>query len=236
MELHSREPLILEFNGLPGSGKTTITNKILEINDGGTVKYITTYNKNFLSSYLKSSWFNYGCLQFNRVLSPFLSAYNYHKTSLRDDRLLLLYFFRQYYNYIHSGKYEILIVDQGIIQALLSVAHNSLIKDLALLGSIVEFLADKGVRFIRVNCISNVLLSDIRVKQRPSNHSRLDLMQEEDLRQTLNIQAKNLEMIRECFNRHPFYKELMVSVDTEKSIEDNALFINNIVDDIVTNR
>lgn len=225
----SKSPVILEFNGLPGSGKSTICKRMLEMPDLFNNSLSTSYKHTFLDKYLKTVWLNHNCISFYIASRRYINNFQGNVKNERRDDLLLMYFFRMYSSFLEYSSSKVLLIDQGIVQCLLSVSHNQSISENDSLNRIVSFLQKKDIRFIRVNCKSDVKLSKNRIHSRPTNLSRLDLMDESIVETTLQVQSDNLSIIRNSFDSNPFFKGLSVDVDTFLPPEDNAAIISEYV-------
>lgn len=225
----SKSPIILEFNGLPGSGKSTICSKMLEMPELFNNPLCTSFIHTYLDKFLRTVWLNYNCISLHNASRNYINSYLRNKNSKRSDDLLLMFFFRMYSNFLKYGRSKILLIDQGIIQCLLSVPLNQPISEIEHVNKIVYFLQKKGIRFIRVNCKTDIQLSNNRIHSRPTNLSRLDLMDDSKIETTLQIQSDNLSKIRNSFDCNPFFIGLSIDVDTFLPPEDNAAIISEYI-------
>ena len=223
----NKKSIIIEFNGLPGSGKSTICREMLEIPELFNRSLCTTFSYSPIDKYLKTVWLNYNCIRFFFAARGYLNNYPNDDNKSRRNDLLLMYFFRMYLSFLKHENSKILIIDQGLVQGLLSVPYNGLLVETKSIDSIIDFLQNNRVSFFRINCKSDVQLSKDRIHSRPTNLSRLDLMDESIVASTLQVQSDNLSLIRESFRRNPFFKDLEINIDTMLPPKENVAIISN---------
>lgn len=220
MELHCGKPVIVEFNGLPGTGKTTTACQLKQmLNDGGIeCADIFFYGKSLKKSRY-ANWISPSCWRLRNLLNNYIKTFDpsVDKYS-RNDKFLQ--FFRGYRDF-NKFRCGVLLKDQGLIQMLLSIAYLDKIGDTYQIERIAEFL-DKRISFLRVDCAINPIISSHRIIKRKPSGSRLEKITSKDLTDAMNLQADNLEIIRSSFDKLALKNIQVIHLDTKDSVEKNA--------------
>jgi len=223
--------MIIEFNGLPGCGKTTIKttlmNKInqkiksigvsdysaensgklkrLFVKLGRILSIICPFNLNFslkcLKLYFKSS-----------SVTEFLSK------SFYEDLIAVSYIVYLYREY-KKNKNRVLVVDEGIIQVISSAITVKNVKEKYIDDIINDFLALKK-RYMFINYDCDVNLSFERIKKRNRNSAAIDSLEGESLIGYLNKYKLNLNEIRQKVAKNPKYSlNLSAKLPLDQQIE-----------------
>ena len=185
MEISNPKSIIIEFNGLPGSGKTTVA-KILK------KKLEEKYGVEVRSHYERKTWHRnvYSILLCPRYYKLLISINNYSKLFFKKKafvrRLKIANFVREYRNFLSDNNRSVLLIDQGIIQAVISLAHQDKLPSPDSLGDVVCKIGIATLPIVIVNCNLSPEISAERVKTRPSNGCRVEKMDEQDLLDSLN--------------------------------------------------
>ena len=213
---------IIEFNGLPGVGKSTITHYLEELaNKQGIPFYKKYYRYSFehrtISLLLRPLLFS---------LLPSIMLYaNCYRSGMQKNRYIVgfLAYVREYLDFKKDIKNGLLVSDQGIVQDFISIAHDSSIKDLGTVSSILSKLEKRNIRFIRVDC--NLSEVDVlnRLRNRVNGGSRIEKNDDDEVIRLLNIQKRNLELVRQELNKSS--ESFHITIDTSVSPYDNACFI-----------
>lgn len=218
METHTRGPVVIEFNGLPGCGKTTTARALRD-----------TFAESHYSSvfsYYKSSWFRKKIGQLFwyknirlliRLLRLALSQKNFFASL---PGVLAICRYNQMYNMFAQNGEDILIIDQGIVQGFLSMSHTNAIANIILLDKIARHLHFKDLSLIMVNCDISVKESLKRIKERQTNGGRLDKMSFLDLVKALRVQDNNLQIIRSCIMGN--IPLACITINTHDTVKDNV--------------
>jgi len=220
METSSTKPIIIEFFGTPGCGKSTTSNFLKEKLEGRGFKCFRSYYKN--------DFFKNKCVKMFMPLN-FRLLYNLFRFSIKQKKIvetfpgiLAVCQYNQMYR-MFSSKYEgennVLVIDQGIIQGFLSIAHLNNFNNLKDVVAILNTLNISPFQYVVVYC--NVLpeTSMRRLKKRQQQNGRLDKLDGKELFQAICVQYENTKNI---------YKEL-VEYDRLKLLE------INMEDDVIKN-
>jgi len=220
----SNKNLILEFNGLPGSGKTT-NSSVLEAELNKLEIPVVSYS-DFLSNEGKNN-----ILRLTKALLnvPFfitikitLLGFSLKNNDKLWRILTCIYVFEKYilFNKEATG---VLIVDQGIIQGIISLFHlNNHIsrKQERNINSILSFMNKKNV--IIVNSICEVGLVCERLSQRKHNGSRFHDMNSMELEKNLMIQNSLFDKIRNLIIQKNMSQ---ININMESTPYDNYKFV-----------
>ena len=122
--------MIIEFNGLPGTGKTTVANELNKLfqanniccNIYGRIPAVT--KKELISCFIKGGWKIY----FNALFFAKIEGASPDRTRKKIAMLVLAYYLL-FCKHEKSKNEEVLICDQGIFQALISIAHINDVKN-----------------------------------------------------------------------------------------------------------
>ena len=196
METSFKGPLIVEFNGLPGSGKTTLANMLKSKFEALGLPVHTRYYRYPLPKrrYLPLIMPRYYGLLFDiNRLSKTLSS----KKELYI-KLSFINYIQMYRDFITDKKDEIMIVDQGLIQSLISLAYDDIINNVHPLKHLLydSKLFDLPILF--VNCYLEPEESHNRIKTRPLKKGgfRLEYVDDNKILDILRTQENNFNIIR----------------------------------------
>lgn len=187
----------IEFNGLPGCGKSTLSNCLLQEKKGEFYSYsdIACQEKSWLARNLR--WIPY--IRFKRLYHFFMLA-KVSGAKLNASLLKRLYCVERICcTYRCNQSIEgICIVDQGIIQGVLAIVYLNSLKDSAKLKKHFLAIANElrqEVCFINAYISADVCFSRIRTRQ--NGRSRLDEIKDDDqLLEALTIQERNFCLLR----------------------------------------
>lgn len=215
--------IIIEFNGLPATGKTTIANTLVPLLEEDGIQCARLF--------FKHRWQKNGRTVF---LSPklfrLLFLLNRFADSIKPRRNRFthimgeMYHYRSYRDFLHDHKDKrVFIVDQGLIQSIISIAHTDRILDEGALKKVVSYYSANNIEFICVNCKVDPGLSFERIRNRPDNTARMHQIPHEQLLYAMRMQADNFDMVRRCFADK--LNLIVVNIDTELDPSENARII-----------
>lgn len=218
---------IIEFNGLPGTGKTTIANNLIRSLENKGYICIRKYGQGSLLS------FCYRCLRFPSCLRLLYLLIKFQRTlSTRASNwriaLLVIHFYQTYLLFERRKGEAFYIVDQGIIQGIISMAHTNEISNVDLLKSIVSIIS-RNILFWRMDCITNEDISFDRIRSRTPAGSRLEQFDDNDLHEALRIQSINFDIVRKVFSSQETKR--VIELNTEDSIEMNVIRILKLINE-----
>ena len=222
-----QKPLIIEFNGLPGAGKTTVANALQRRLEGMGVSTVTHYYRNIF--HRKPQTLLMAPRYWKLIKASLSFAGLLSKRSYIQRILLMIKFVRMYRHFESDKPADCLLVDQGIIQGIVSIAHNEKLTRSDILENLIGLMHMDAMPLIFVNCnVSNETANE-RILSRPSNGCRVENMTCEERNRTLLIQSNNFYLIRETINEK-YSSVSVVEVDNEEPVENAVdLIINHIL-------
>ena len=225
--------MIIEFNGLPGTGKTTVCKALANRISGKRPVSLRHFPKESrLKRYV--SYFTDGSRTLYRLgvrYSDSLYAGDGDtdvaaRKKNRDLAFRLVKYYQSYRSFYRKASGDaVLLLDEGIIHTLLTVAHGRSITSAEHVDAIFRFLKKKGIEFIGINCLSDTSLSNSRISERGDTGARLDVCDEEERARVLSVQKANLELLRE--RAAEILAPRTVIVDTARGVDENAAFIDD---------
>lgn len=196
MERNISKTIIIELNGCCGCGKSTLTAVLGNMFKDKKIRYITLNN---LLDRNKAKWYH-NLLGKNMELGYKLFRYSYSISPLRFDRKQYFKHVLNIYNAIEQivkeREYDIVLLDEGILQGLSSIAYQDIIRKKRAAGQIINLLyKDKDYYVVNCNLDYEELL--FRINKRKRNAGRIDQFKEaEELESILKSQYKNLSRLR----------------------------------------
>ena len=225
MEKNVEYAKIIEFNGLPGTGKSTIADCLSRIATEKGITVYDSYGRNSITS---------------KLISPLLeiSSYRYIPRLLSLGRLCELnkvrigqiLRFLSYVNCYREFEMEkrdsaLLILDEGIVQSLVSIAYLESFKGKEKdLTELFTQLKKSGIKWYQVNCINEPKLSFDRIIGRGSNLGRFDQMKNEELINALKLQIESFDIVRDVTKKSGVIIDSL-DIDTSLNPEKNAELI-----------
>lgn len=223
----------LEFNGIPGSGKTTLSNSVIENLKAmdypvesyqRVIKKPTRKDLKQLVKYLihlKPSSFRLGYLGMMYLLTNGkLSRENW----LRVVSIIILDDF--YLKKSIENRAEVILVDQGIIQQLVSIIYETELVSDRFVKKIIAHLKKRVPNLYIINVALDVTESFDRLNQRVGNISRIQLLNRKNGIRTLKIQQKNFDIIRGVIRETGFDS---IDINTYADIEENVLLLRDFI-------
>lgn len=214
--------IIVEFNGLPGSGKTTIS-KLLK-------KKLEDSGHSVITQYFRYYWQRY-TIPF--LIIPYCPKL-YKKVRAYSETILpvqkrthmhsFVYFLRMYNQIKKYSKADFALIDQAFIQDSVSLGWLDPMPHSEKYEAIVNELKIRNVEFIRVDCVNNINLSMERIKKRPQIGHFFESINNSQLEEILKIQSNNFDYIRDVFSS-VFDNQTIIEIDTQLSPEINAEII-----------
>lgn len=222
--------MFLDFNGLPGCGKTTLSlylkQKIEE--EGKNALLFQDYIDKHVNSNLNSlKFFLKGIVRL--PIAHFLLFIRFFfslplkapKKIYRCYLLILNYLL--YKNCIKEHNNTVIISEQCIIQEIVSCYYDQSINHKKnLIMSLIKILDDN---YFAINAHISIDLVIQRLQQRENGQSRLDgLHNKNNIISTLRIQDMNISFIRSCMKVNNIN---MIDINMEKPLNENTGVIMN---------
>lgn len=204
--------MILELNGLPGCGKTTLKQEIAAENKDIAVIGVAEFRGKNLSVFLKllliiSRFFiqflpkNFGFYRKCRRLFSNPSAAGHGISSFYEDTISIMYMVYLFHSY-RKFKGSYLLTDEGILQSLASVCTEKKVS-LPALEAVTEQLAALDNSIMLVHCDCSTEESYRRINVRNRNDSAIDKLKGEELKAYLCSYEQQLKVLREkVFKRY----------------------------------
>lgn len=214
--------MIVEFFGLPGSGKSTLS-KVLEEMLCSANQKVTNYSD--FKGQANHGWrilfkaFNISGLKFLTGSILFLSVNRlwFHATLVK--RILWCVSFFTYYR---NKKSDYILMDEGAVQGIISSLYDISPK-YKLFNLLISALPSENIKFIYVD-ISTEEANRRIVKRAQFQHGRCDAIQDKEERmKVLNVQKDNFEKINIVLSRK--YNVLRSSQYSNKELF-NLLYID----------
>lgn len=195
--------LIVELNGLPGCGKSTLQKDLASeylIEKVGTSSFSGTnkifkFKKIFLL--FSSSNFNF-FLKVRRVFSKQATTRYLNTYERFIAYLYIIYLFDVYKNSSIN-----IIIDEGLVQSLVALSIDCTIVESNLL-ELISFLKEEGINFKIVNCDISTEDSFSRHIKRGRRTAAIDFFSEGEFLEFIVRYDKRLEIIRACFRNMGF--------------------------------
>lgn len=219
MESADKQSIIVEFNGLPGTGKSTITKELAKLLLENNIECRYEYYRNYFQRFRVSALGSISCLRLRNIIHRYADSVGVRRDKNRDYIIMQLY--RMYKDFLNT-KGMILLKDQGLIQSLLSISHLNTIDNNQIIRDIPLFLRNNNVYFLRVDCQSDLKVTKNRIINRPTQNARLDNISEKKLLDALKTQNDNLNAILSSFDETNYDDKMVIHINTENTPEENA--------------
>ncbi len=194
MERDCIKPRIIEFYGLPGSGKTTIARLLGHELDSQRIQYRYyryKFHRHPYSVLLSPAWYSV-------VLHLWRYSRNYKAKKPLVRSLSPVHYFRMYNHYLRDCNDGYLILDEGLLQMIVSLSYEeSLLVNDAFLD-VLKSLNLNEIPLVLVNCCCQSDLCAQRISFRGPHGGRLDELQREDVEKTLHTQEINFNLLTDA--------------------------------------
>lgn len=217
--------LYVEFNGVAGSGKSTICNALiiaLEKKCFPVLRYQKLYESFCASRFWKAKlvWLSLDIDNIRLIIETIklvhlLGLKHVNKKVVRFfliNQILIKWFSKRFSDYY-------LISDEGYVQYLISIIYNNSISincDMKVINSFFTRI-QKSMDCLCVNVILNTSENANRVIKRKDGKSRLDTLNKENLNKIIMTQASNFNAIRKHIN-----SKNQIDVDSENNVDLNV--------------
>lgn len=193
---------VIELYGLPGSGKSTLSEELSNRLKGENLRI--GYKSNIFAKYKNKKKINkiftnflllFYDLRLNFYLILFATQYGlFNRERVKRIRLLMLL------NYLLSKEskrsyYDILILDEGFVQFITSIPHEQRISNNSRIIKLTEHISNKNKQSYLIKCEINIDESLKRISNRSTPSPRFDFLPTKDLRRLLDIKKANLYFV-----------------------------------------
>ncbi|OFV72446.1 hypothetical protein ACWI_00490 [Acetobacterium wieringae] len=231
--MNNNKIVFLEFNGIPGSGKTTLSNNVIE--NLKAIDYPVESYQRFIQKptrkdlkqlvkyliHLKPSSFRMGYLGMMYLLTNRkINCENW----LRVVSIIILD--DLYLKKSIENRAEVILVDQGIIQQLVSIMYETELVTDRFAKKIIAHLKKRVPNLYIINVALDVTDSFDRLNQRVGNISRIQQLNRKNGIRTLKIQQKNFDIIRSVIRETGMAS---MDINTHAGVEENVLLLKNFV-------
>ncbi len=220
----NKAPVIVEFNGLAGLGKTTIADIIIEnLNQLGYKTVNRQYNNPLyrVLYHFFPKRLNHELYSLVKTYADTLPKYEGVK---RKHIMFTNRYALKYQAIMRYSNADFAIIDEALIQFLVALAYQDEMPKTTKAEAIVRELKKMGIRFVRVDCINDVDLVSERIMSRPSRGLAFEVMQKDELIKTLETESANFDYMRELFSK-VFEGQNVITIDTKRDPAENALII-----------
>ena len=223
---------VIEFNGLPGTGKTTIANYVESLLKDSGLDISREYYKR--QKHKNNRTLLVSAKHLLLITKLFLLSLFICPLRKRVNGIVAFAkYIRMYDDYSKRDGGSILITDEGIIQAISSIYHRDRIKNKRIINVLLRIINNNGLSIVRIDCTSNVALSSSRIIERGLTGARLDSLGYQERIEALATQSFNFGVIRERASNLLSWD--CINVDTSLRPEVNAQVICDVFNSMVGN-
>lgn len=236
-------PIIVEFTGLPGAGKTTIAR--------GVVAALTSKGYNCFSSkslyhreVVKPKRFRLLFRKLEVLYHLIFCLVRYHLVTQNAvryaiqvaplnlagyRRILMLVTRLELISKVISAGYDFLVFDEGVVQNIWSMAITGNPPSSEPLTRLLETVLDEMTLAI-ILVDTDIDAAVRRIEDRATSHSRLDRMSPDQATELLSIHGRQFERIVNCAVE--IKKADCLRVKGSRPAEDNVVAVADFVDDL----
>lgn len=230
--------LIVELNGAPGCGKSTLCNQVLgELQSrgylAGTLQDVVfRKQRNKMTNYIQMLFILFSVKRYKLNYAVAKLARDY---GLERGRVLFALRFLKFLSKLESTlkdeKFDLLLLDEGIVQYLTSIPHDKEIKQNTHYEKVCEMVQTLYNRVIQVNCHIEFEENVRRAKQRGQVNSRFDHLPEEQLRKALSVKRYNIDLVRKRLAARK-----IVNINMTEDIQISSVHLTNVILEELENR
>lgn len=214
---------LLEFNGLPGCGKSTLSESVILRNFDLKLKSYSMEHERLPSGFFKRLAYIFRFWNFSEIIqlyriskcTEYSSVLTQIKRIVVAEQICVNY--RRFYS--ENG---ICVIDQGLVQAIASVLYVYDINNQKKLDKLIRsILLRYQSKLIIINAVSSADTAKERIRFRNFNHgSRMNYIKEDNqLLEHLQRQLDNISLIRESISKSEI---AFIDIDMCNSVEKNT--------------
>lgn len=219
-------PIIIEFYGLPGAGKTTVSRRLQQRSLEMGLASVTMYYRNIFHRKSQSLLFAPRYWKIIKASSSYAKLLSKRCKAFRI--LSMIRFVRMYRHFVSDKPADCLVVEQGFFQAMISIANFERLPESDKLTNLLELIDLNSLPLLLVKCNVSDETANERVLSRPlkGKGCRVEKLTDEERIKAFLVQSYNFSFLRENMNR--LYCSVdEVEIDTEKPVESNVDIILN---------
>ncbi|MFL2095833.1 hypothetical protein [Marinilactibacillus psychrotolerans] len=230
--MNSNKPLLVEFNGIPGSGKTTTVNELVQTLKSRKLKVLTLEDvyfykeKNTFSKLLTTfkALLSYKILKSNYMIFKFLFYFSFNLSRLLFAlRLVKLNY--QLLRVYENENCDLIVLEEGIIQYTANIPHIDSFDKLTILNDLLLNMLRPYNNILLINCDIDLKESVRRIYKRGLKNRRFDVMKEDELLSGLKENSRLFNVMREfCMRKDS--TNLNMSDDINNNVD---LVVNKIL-------
>lgn len=223
----NKDTCIVEFNGLPGLGKTTVANILIdELRKDGFKVIDRKYNKNILWKIAAHfpKIYNLDLYRIVKEYAETIPSTGGKRTHVDwTNRYALKFWLMKSF----SGA-DYAIIDEALIQFLVAMGFKDRMPESDKAEAIVRKIKEMGIDFIRVDCVNNVEEASKRLLARPSRGLVFEKMNSEELLATLETEKANFEFLRKIFSKI-YENQQVIEIGAQEEPRKNAMIIKEAI-------
>lgn len=211
--------VILEFNGLPATGKSTIAKELLNsLNDCG-IKCCSSYRRH--SRYIKlEKLCSIGCWKVYLTSLCFTLSLKPRCEEQYGPKKFVQYY-KTYKDFLSNNDNTILIKDQGFFQNIISAIHLRTMGNTRCLLKLIRSFSSIGMFFIRIDCDADIDTVYSRLTSRTNGKSRFDKITDGSAKQKMTYQKEHFSIVRSLFSQ-VYSKDSVIQIDTSNTVDYNV--------------
>src|SRR5690625_4526007 len=228
--------IYIEFNGIPGCGKTTLANQCIEYlkKQGFTVANLSLDKTNYQKRRFRK-WIN------RMVGILFYYPFIIEAIKIKPFNIERIKYVLEIYDIIHLSQdntamcADFILVDQGIVQGIASIFHTTTYYPLPGTRSSVNKHLRSFENAISINCNITASSAIERIRDRKANLGRFDQMDDSNLEKSYNINMNNLAELRKSFENE--FQSIEIETETPTINNTNKIlrFVSDLLDKEVYN-
>lgn len=202
--MSSKQTVLVDINGLPGCGKTTLVEKVVARLEEANLSVYTIEDVYFHGEKTRVSKYvtilralgSPGSRRANLLAYQLFSCFPFSFSRLAYT-LRLIKFHYQLRKVYKSKDCDIIILEEGITQYTASIPHVDRLHDKKVLRSLLLSMLSAFQYVVVVNCLSDVETSLNRISTRGFKNGRFDHMNERERFEGLKIHYEFFEIMRD---------------------------------------
>ncbi len=192
---------VIEFAGLPGCGKSTLCNKMIESVDfnakvhtySDIVRFVSTKKRRVIYSIFV--FLNPFRWKFLYLLKKFCEQYDGYSKGAWFV-LVALYDICRMLNF--WGDKHIVILDEGFVQNITSIPHTKSLETNDVYLNLINFIKNKiDIKLIHCYAHQDVVIQRLRDRGRKDRFNSIE--DDQKLKEVLNVKNDNILTIVDCF-------------------------------------